>query len=263
MYLRLCVCLSVRVCACVSVCLSFSRAPRGSFLVGLTVYVPNARPWLQAAYDCLYTLLDACPDRIVFSTFLQHVLKGLSDDSDIQVRLFTAAAAAPAAPAAAPAAVAAPAAAVVVVVPSSSSSPSFLSWRCCRCCSPLLRSHSLVRQTEHTSPPPLLFIIFCACCCPSLGLLGMVQILCNLILMKAQKRVPASVTAKLDTIAEALGQVLTSKVCVHLVARREREGRGQQLVDTNTHTHCARLVSLIVGTAAWKQVCQARGGQAG
>ncbi|EGD83494.1 hypothetical protein PTSG_04101 [Salpingoeca rosetta] len=39
----------------------------------------------KAAYECLYLLLETCPERLVFSTFLSHILQGLSDDHDIQI----------------------------------------------------------------------------------------------------------------------------------------------------------------------------------
>lgn len=40
----------------------------------------------KAAFECMYTLLDSCLDRIDIFTFLNHVEDGLKDHYDIKVR---------------------------------------------------------------------------------------------------------------------------------------------------------------------------------
>lgn len=39
----------------------------------------------KAAFECMYTLLDSCLDRIDIFTFLNHVEDGLKDHYDIKV----------------------------------------------------------------------------------------------------------------------------------------------------------------------------------
>lgn len=41
----------------------------------------------KAAFECMYTLLDSCLDRIDIFTFLNHVEDGLKDHYDIKVRV--------------------------------------------------------------------------------------------------------------------------------------------------------------------------------
>ena len=40
---------------------------------------------LQAAFECMYTLLDSCLDRIDIFEFLKHVEDGLNDHYDIKM----------------------------------------------------------------------------------------------------------------------------------------------------------------------------------
>lgn len=40
----------------------------------------------KAAFECMYTLLDSCLDRLDIFTFLNHVEDGLKDHYDIKVR---------------------------------------------------------------------------------------------------------------------------------------------------------------------------------
>ena len=40
---------------------------------------------LQAAFECMYTLLDSCLDRIDIFEFLRHVEDGLNDHYDIKM----------------------------------------------------------------------------------------------------------------------------------------------------------------------------------
>lgn len=46
--------------------------------------VDNGLPLRQAAFECMYSLLDTCFDRIDIPTFMQHVKDGLSDQPDIR-----------------------------------------------------------------------------------------------------------------------------------------------------------------------------------
>lgn len=46
--------------------------------------VDNGQPLRQAAFECMYTLLDTCLDRLDLSAFIQHVKDGLSDHYDIR-----------------------------------------------------------------------------------------------------------------------------------------------------------------------------------
>ena len=39
----------------------------------------------KAGYECMYTLLDSCLDRLDIYTFLNHVEEGLTDDYDIKM----------------------------------------------------------------------------------------------------------------------------------------------------------------------------------
>ena len=39
----------------------------------------------KAGYECMYTLLDSCLDRLDIYTFLNHVEEGLKDDYDIKM----------------------------------------------------------------------------------------------------------------------------------------------------------------------------------
>lgn len=41
----------------------------------------------KAAFECMYTLLDSCLDRLDIFEFLNHVEDGLKDHYDIKVRL--------------------------------------------------------------------------------------------------------------------------------------------------------------------------------
>lgn len=41
----------------------------------------------KAAFECMYTLLDSCLDRLDIFTFLNHVEDGLKDHYDIKVCL--------------------------------------------------------------------------------------------------------------------------------------------------------------------------------
>ena len=43
-------------------------------------------PFNQAAFECMYTLLDTCLDRLDIFEFLSHVEDGLKDHYDIKVR---------------------------------------------------------------------------------------------------------------------------------------------------------------------------------
>jgi cullin-associated NEDD8-dissociated protein 1 len=47
--------------------------------------VDNGQPLRQAAFECMYTLLDTCLDRIEFSAFTQQVKEGLADHFDIRM----------------------------------------------------------------------------------------------------------------------------------------------------------------------------------
>ena len=40
---------------------------------------------MQAAFECMYTLLDSCLDRIDIFEFLKHVEDGLNDHYDIKM----------------------------------------------------------------------------------------------------------------------------------------------------------------------------------
>ena len=40
----------------------------------------------KAAFECMYTLLDTCVDRLDIFEFLSHVQDGLKDHYDIKVR---------------------------------------------------------------------------------------------------------------------------------------------------------------------------------
>ena len=40
----------------------------------------------KAAFECMYTLLDTCVDRLDIFEFLTHVQDGLNDHYDIKVR---------------------------------------------------------------------------------------------------------------------------------------------------------------------------------
>lgn len=40
----------------------------------------------KAAFECMYTLLDSCLDRLDIFEFLNHVEDGLKDHYDIKVR---------------------------------------------------------------------------------------------------------------------------------------------------------------------------------
>jgi hypothetical protein len=42
----------------------------------------------KAAFECMYTLLDTCVDRLDIFEFLSHVQDGLKDHYDIKVRFF-------------------------------------------------------------------------------------------------------------------------------------------------------------------------------
>ena len=44
--------------------------------------------FFQAAFECMYTLLDSCLDRIDIFEFLVHVEDGLKDHYDIKVRFY-------------------------------------------------------------------------------------------------------------------------------------------------------------------------------
>ena len=39
----------------------------------------------KAAFECMDTLLDGCPDRLELAQFLVHLIDGLKDDHDIKV----------------------------------------------------------------------------------------------------------------------------------------------------------------------------------
>lgn len=39
----------------------------------------------QAAYECMYTLLDSCLDRLDIFEFLNHVEEGLKDHYDVKM----------------------------------------------------------------------------------------------------------------------------------------------------------------------------------
>merc|ERR1712127_1076349 len=39
----------------------------------------------KAAFECMDTLLDGCPDRLELAQFLVHLVDGLKDDHDIKV----------------------------------------------------------------------------------------------------------------------------------------------------------------------------------
>ena len=41
--------------------------------------------YFQAAFECMYTLLDSCLDRIDIFEFLKHVEDGLNDHYDIKM----------------------------------------------------------------------------------------------------------------------------------------------------------------------------------
>ena len=41
---------------------------------------------LQAAFECMYTLLDSCLDRLDIFEFLNHLEDGLKDHYDVKVR---------------------------------------------------------------------------------------------------------------------------------------------------------------------------------
>lgn len=43
----------------------------------------------QAAFECMYTLLDTCLDRLDIFEFLSHVEDGLKDHYDIKVGAVT------------------------------------------------------------------------------------------------------------------------------------------------------------------------------
>lgn len=43
----------------------------------------------KAAFECMYTLLDSCLDRLDIFEFLNHVEDGLKDHYDIKVSLQT------------------------------------------------------------------------------------------------------------------------------------------------------------------------------
>jgi cullin-associated NEDD8-dissociated protein 1 len=47
--------------------------------------VDNGQPLRQAAFECMYTLLDTCLDRIEFSAFTAQVKEGLADHFDIRM----------------------------------------------------------------------------------------------------------------------------------------------------------------------------------
>ena len=44
----------------------------------------------KAAFECMYTLLDTCVDRLDIFEFLTHVQDGLKDHYDIKVRFIEA-----------------------------------------------------------------------------------------------------------------------------------------------------------------------------
>lgn len=46
--------------------------------------VDNGQPLRQAAFECMYTLLDTCLDRLDLTVFIQHVKDGLGDHHDIR-----------------------------------------------------------------------------------------------------------------------------------------------------------------------------------
>ena len=41
---------------------------------------------MQAAFECMYTLLDSCLDRLDIFEFLNHLEDGLKDHYDVKVR---------------------------------------------------------------------------------------------------------------------------------------------------------------------------------
>jgi hypothetical protein len=46
--------------------------------------VDNGQPLRQAAFECMYTMLDTCLDRLDLTVFIQHVKEGLADHHDIR-----------------------------------------------------------------------------------------------------------------------------------------------------------------------------------
>lgn len=46
--------------------------------------VDNGQPLRQAGFECMYTLLDTCLDKLDLTVFIQHVKDGLSDHQDIR-----------------------------------------------------------------------------------------------------------------------------------------------------------------------------------
>ena len=65
-----CVCACVRVCLCVCVCVC-------------VLVIPLITS--QAAFECMYTLMETCLDRLDIFEFLSHVEDGLKDHYDIKV----------------------------------------------------------------------------------------------------------------------------------------------------------------------------------
>lgn len=71
-------------CVCVSVCVC-SQVEMGPF----KHTVDDGLDLRKAAFECMYTLLDSCLDRIDIFTFLNHVEDGLKDHYDIKVQTHT------------------------------------------------------------------------------------------------------------------------------------------------------------------------------
>lgn len=69
---------------CVSVCVC-SQVEMGPF----KHTVDDGLDLRKAAFECMYTLLDSCLDRIDIFTFLNHVEDGLKDHYDIKVQTHT------------------------------------------------------------------------------------------------------------------------------------------------------------------------------
>ena len=79
-------CMCVYVCACARVCMHACMCVCASMCIHTHMCVYWS-PLItsQAAFECMYTLMETCLDRLDIFEFLSHVEDGLKDHYDIKV----------------------------------------------------------------------------------------------------------------------------------------------------------------------------------
>ena len=85
-----CTCVCVHVCVCVCVCVHARAYVCVCARTRVHAYIHTCVFWSplitsQAAFECMYTLMETCLDRLDIFEFLSHVEDGLKDHYDIKV----------------------------------------------------------------------------------------------------------------------------------------------------------------------------------